>query len=61
VLQHTANCYINVLNEVPEDGMISRELGPARSPALNPCRFYPCGNLKNKVYYLIIHLLRSVN
>jgi hypothetical protein len=50
VLQHTANCYINVLSEVPEDGLIGCELGPARSPDLNPCGFYLWGNLKNTLY-----------
>jgi hypothetical protein len=41
---HTATYSINVLNEVFEG------LWPARSPDLNPCDFYLCGNLKDKVY-----------
>jgi hypothetical protein len=47
---HTATYPINVLNEVFENRLISRELWPARSPDLNPCDFNLWGNLKYKVY-----------
>jgi hypothetical protein len=46
---HTATYSINVLNDVFEDRLISRGLWPARSSDLNPCDFYPWGNLKDKV------------
>jgi hypothetical protein len=38
--EHTATYFINVLNEVFEDRLISRALWPARSPDLNPCELY---------------------
>jgi hypothetical protein len=47
---HTANYSIYVLNNVSEDRLISHRLWPSRSPDLNPCDFYLCGNLNDKVY-----------
>jgi hypothetical protein len=37
---HTANCSVDVLNGVFEDGLVSRRLRLARSPDLNPYDFY---------------------
>jgi hypothetical protein len=47
---HTHNYYINVLNKVLEDRLISR-LWPARSPGSNLCDFCLWGNLKSKIYF----------
>jgi hypothetical protein len=54
---HTATYSINVLNEVFEDRLTSRELRPARSPDLNLCDFYLWGNLKDKEYSNNSHTL----
>lgn len=42
----TANYYINVLNEVFEDRLISHRLWPARSLGLNYCDLYLWGKIR---------------
>jgi hypothetical protein len=41
---------IQVLCDVFRDRNISRGIWPEHSPHLNPCDFFFCGSLKDKVY-----------
>jgi hypothetical protein len=61
---HTATYSMNVLNELFENGLISRGLWPARFPDLNPCDFYLWVNVKDKAYsnnpHTLVELKQSI-
>jgi hypothetical protein len=54
---HTANYFIDVLNEVFEDRLMSHRLWHTRCPELNPSDFYLWGNIESKVYSDNPHIL----
>jgi hypothetical protein len=54
---HTASHFMNEINQVFGDRVVSRVLWPPGSPDLNPCDFYLWGKQKDNVYVNNPHTL----